>query len=469
MSVSVRTGVSAKGVLMPMAFATIVGGMSTTIGTSTNLLVVSVAADMGLPAIGMFDFALPAVLAGTAAIVYLWLVAPRLLPKHSLVLEDPSPRLYDARLLLDEQSLAVGKSLYEAKKLAGRGVQVLRIRRGGTYIMPLPDVVLQAGDRLRVRGAPQRLKQLEEALKARLYSGDQRVDEDHPLQAENQMLAEIAVARGSALHRANLRFVRFLDRHQLVVLALHRAGRDIWHGGEEIEDVVLQQGDVLLVQGSREQLAQLKQNTEFLVLDTTVNLPRTNKSPIALLTLMLVVVAAATGFLPIAVSATLGATLLLVTRTISPAGALRAISPAVVFVVVASLALGSALVVTGATGYVSQIFLEVTRDADPRLIVSSLMLLLAILTNVVSNNAVAVIGTPIAVDLAAQLNLAAEPFVLAVLFGANMSYVTPMAYQTNLLVMNAAGYSFSDFVRVGIPLTVVLWVTLSVVLSMVYF
>lgn len=467
-SVCLRTHSSASEVLMPMGFSTLVGGMATTIGTSTNLLVVSVASDLGLERFGMFDFAVPAAIAGGVAVVYLWLIAPKLLPKRKIELEDPSPRLFEARLLLDEHSLAVNKTLAEAKAMTSGDMNVLRVRRGDTYLMPLPDVVLKAGDRLRVRGTPQKLKAFEDALKAKLYSGDRPVDEEHPLDADNQMLAEIAVVQGSSLDRTNLRFARFLDRYQLAVLALHRAGRDVWKAREEIQDVILRQGDILLVQGPREQIAVLKQSTEFLVLDATVALPTTSKAPLALAILLAVVVLAATGVMPIAVSATAGAVLLVLTRCISMGTAIRAISPSVFFVVVASLALGSALIATRATDYITHVFLSVTADAGPTVILSGLMLLLAVLTNVVSNNAAAVIGTPIAVGIAAQLGVPPEPFVLAVLFGANMSYATPMAYKTNLLVMSAGGYAFGDFLKVGVPLTLLMWLTLTWVLSAMY-
>tara|TARA_A100001037_G_scaffold306193_1_gene349792 strand:- start:3623 stop:4051 length:429 start_codon:yes stop_codon:yes gene_type:complete len=141
----------------------------------------------------------------------------------------------------------------------------------------------------------------------------------------------------------------------------------------------------------------------------------------------------------------------------------------VFFVVVASLALGHALIATGGTDYITAVFLRITQGASPTVILSALMLLLAVLTNVVSNNAAAVIGTPIAIGIAAQLGLPPEPFVLAVLFGANMSYATPMAYKTNLLVMSAGNYTFSDFVRVGVPLTIIMWLVLTWVLSAFYF
>ncbi|MFW6094214.1 MAG: SLC13 family permease [Pseudomonadota bacterium] len=467
-SVCLRTGSSASQVLLPMGFATLVGGMATTIGTSTNLLVVSVADDLGLPRFDMFDFALPAAMAAGVAVVYLWLLAPRLLPDRKIELEDPSPRLFEARLHIDESSAVAGKTLAEAKALVGGDMTVLRIRRGDAYLMPLPDVTLMPGDRLRVRGTPQKLKSLEDSLKARLYSGEQRVTEENPLEAENQLLAEIAVVQGSTLDRTNLRFARFLDRYQLAVLALHRAGRDIWKPSEEIQDVILRQGDILLVQGPSEQIAALKQSTEFLVLDATVTLPSTSKAPLALGILLAVVTLAATGVLPIAVSATAGAVALVATRCLGMGSAIRAISPSVFFVVAASLALGKALIATDATDYVTHVFLSTVEGASPTVIISGLMLLLAVLTNVVSNNAAAVIGTPIAINIATALGQPPEPFVLAVLFGANMSYATPMAYKTNLLVMSAGGYAFSDFLKVGVPLTLLMWMTLTWVLSALY-
>ncbi len=468
-SVCLRTSSSPAAVLMPMGFATLIGGMATTVGTSTNLLVVSVANDLGLDPIGMFDFVLPAAIAGGVAILYLWLIAPRLLPARAIDLDNPSPRVFEARLQVNEDSPFIDRTLADAIAATDGEMKVTRIRRGENFILPLPDVVLKIGDRLRVNDTPAQLKAYEGTLGATLYSGDREVDEDHPLSAENQMLAEIAVVQGSTLDRANLKFARFLDRYQIAVLALHRAGKDIWDAKQEIQEVLLQPADILLVQGSREQIASLKQTTDFLVLDASVDLPKNNKAGLALAILAGAIGLAATGILPIAVSAVAGAAILLATRCLNLGAAIRAISPSVFFVVVASLALGHGLVVTGAIDYLTSLFLASTEGASPTVILSALMLLLAVLTNIVSNNAAAVIGTPIAVGIAVQLGLPAEPFVLAVLFGANMSYATPMAYNTNLLVMSAGNYSFAEFVKVGVPLTILMWLTLTWVLSALYF
>lgn len=468
-SVCLRTGASPSKILLPMGLSTLVGGTATTIGTSTNLLVVAVAADLGMRRFEMFDFALPAVIASGVAIAYLWLVAPRLLPDRGIALTDTSPRLFEGRLQIDPESPAIGSTLSDAIALTGATMRVARIRRGDTFILPLPDVVLREGDRLRVRDTPANLKSFEEALKATLYAGESVVDENHPLQDEDQVVAEIAVVQGSTLDRANLRYARFIGRFQLAVLALHRAGEDALRADEEIQDVTLAPGDVLLVQGPRDQITELKRNAEFLVLDSSMTLPRTRKAPLTLAIVALVVATAAMGIMPIAVSATAGACFMLVSRCMSIGAAIRAISPSVFFIVAASLALGKALVDTGATGYLTETFLALTSEASATVTLGSLMLLLAVLTNIVSNNAAAVIGTPIALGIAAGLGLPPEPFVLAVLFGANLSYATPMAYKTNLLVMSAGNYTFGDFVRVGLPLAVIMWLVLTAVLSRLYF
>jgi len=181
-----------------------------------------------------------------------------------------------------------------------------------------------------------------------------------------------------------------------------------------------------------------------------------------------IVLTAAIGVLPIAISAVCGVLLMIICSCLTWREATQALSAPIILIVVASLAIGSALVKTGGTEYLASLFVYSTDGASVPVILSGLMLLMALLTNVVSNNAAAVIGTPVAVSIAAQLAQPAAPFILAVLFGANMSYITPMAYKTNLLVMNAGGYKFIDFVKVGTPLTILMWLTYSWLLPFIY-
>jgi len=252
------------------------------------------------------------------------------------------------------------------------------------------------------------------------------------------------------------------------VIALHRAGKAMEMGRRSIGNISLQIGDVLLVQGETEQIDLLKAKQGLLVIDGAESLPQNNKAPIALGTLFAVVLTSAFGIVPIEISSICGVLVLLVTKCLNWQEVSSSLSTQVILIVAASLALGSALMSTGGAEYIAQAFVVLSYGLPPAGVLSALMLLLAILTNIVSNNAAAVIGTPIAISVANQLNLSPEPFILAVLFGANMSYATPMAYKTNLLVMNAGGYQFSDFVRVGIPLILLMWVTLSLLLNWFY-
>jgi len=467
-SVSLRTGTSASGILMPMGLSTLVGGMATTIGTSTNLLVVSVAADLGLRRFDMFDFFLPAIAAGSLGVLYLWLIAPRILPERQTMLTDTSPRIFSAQLNIGDECEASGCTLAELLKKTGSEMKVQRIQRGESVLLPLPDVTIRAGDQLILADTPAQLKEYEQVLGATLFSGERAVDEDHPLEAGDQQLAEIVVVQGSPLVNRTLNRSHFTDRYQLATLALHQAGSRVHTLRKDLGDIPLQVGDILLVQGAREQLTEIKRAGDLLVLDATADLPSTKKAPLALLIMGLVIITAAAGLLPIAVSAVAGALLMLLFGGLAWRDVGNALSTAVIMIVVVSLALGMALTRTGATGWLADLYLALTAGLAPDLILSGLILLMAILTNIVSNNAAAVIGTPVAISIANGLGLPPEAFVLAVLFGANMSYATPMAYKTNLLVMNAGGYTFGDFVRIGLPLTLVMWLALSWLLPRLY-
>jgi len=471
-TVSLRTGMAASSVLMPMGFATLLGGTGTTIGTSTNLLVVAVAAEMGLRRLEMFDFLLPAAIAGSIGIAYLWLLAPRILPKREQPLADTSPRVFAAHLAILEGSPVEGKPLSEALSKTDGAMKIISVERGlDKFMLPLPSVVLEAGDHLVLQDTPDRLKEFETVLEGTLYpedSEDRPVDAEHPLKAEDQQIAEVVVIEGSRFQGRTLSGLRFADRYGLIILALHRAGKDREKISDEIGDVRLRAGDVLLVQGPREKIAGLKKGDEFLVLDATTDLPFARKAPLALIIMVGIVVTAALGILPIAISAPCGALLMVLTGCLDWRDATSALSAQVILIVAASLALGAALLKTGGADYLAQLFVAFAGGASPTFVISGLMLLMGILTNIVSNNAAAVIGTPIAVSIAAQMGQPPEPYVLAVLFGANMSYATPMAYKTNLLVMNAGKYAFNDFLRVGVPLILIMWVSLSWLLPVIY-
>lgn len=472
-SVSIRNKQSASGILLPMGLATLLGGMTTTIGTSTNLLVVGIVADLGLHRFGMFDFALPVLVAGSVGLLYLWLLAPRLLPPRQALLSDMSPRVFDAQLYINRESFANGKTLAEILEKTDRRMKVEKIQRGdGLNVTRLPTAVLHEGDRLLVRDTPELLKEYEQLLGATLYNTsdiENPIDEEHPLSSEGQLLAEVVVTEGSPLYRRTLKELRFAEHNNLVILAIHRTqtqGQQIIKRG--MGDIRLESGDVLLMQGAAERIEALKSSGKLLVLDASIYLPETRRARLALLIMAGVVIGAASGLLPIATSALCGVGLMLLTRCLDWEDAASALSTRVILIVVVSLALGMALMETGGADYIARLYVALSTGLPISAVLGGLMLMIAILTNVVSNNAAAVIGTPIAISIAGQLGLPTEPFVLAVLFGANMSYATPMGYQTNLLIFSAGGYRFSDFLRVGIPLTLIMWAGLLGMLILLY-
>jgi len=457
---------STAGILLPMGFATLIGGMGTTIGTSTNLLVVSVASDMGMERFQMFDFMYPAAIAGGAAIVYLWLIAPRLIPERKPPMLEVSRRTFNAQLTIPGGNSLIGKHVSAVLAKAGPECRVLRILRGQNhYVAPLPDARIRAGDKLLVADTVANLRHFAAALRAELYMESGEKDE---YSAGDLQLAEVAVTLGSSLHDMKLGDVRLKEKYGLDVLAVHRASGELPFRTPGLHELKLGASDVLLVRGKAADIARLKTGGELLVLDGTADLPHSSKAPLALLTMVSVVTLAALGVLPIESSALLGVMVLIATKCLKWRDATNALNVQVILIIVASLALGSALMKTGGADWLARIFLALTWGAPGWLLLSGLMLLMAILTNIVSNNATAVIGTPIAISIAMELGLPLEPFVLAVLFGANLSFATPMAYKTNLLVMNAGGYKFNDFVRVGIPLTILMWGSLSAILSLSY-
>ncbi|MFL2823322.1 MAG: SLC13 family permease [Paracoccaceae bacterium] len=470
--VSLRTKFPVSNVMMPMGFAAIIGGMSTTIGTSTNLLVVGLARDTGIRDFSMFDFMLPVAIVGGVGILFLWLIAPRLLPERTPPLSDTSPRIFNSQLLINEDGFAAGKELSEIMSETNGEIRIEKIQRNENLVLsPFPSVIVLPGDRLFVKDTSENLKHFEETLGATLFSlsdPDHPIDDETPINEEGQQLAEVVVTRGSPLHYQSLDGVNFGNKYGLMALAIHRARTPNSETTGDLNKVRLRAGDVILVQGTKEAVETLRDSGKMLVLDGAKDLPQTHKSKRALTVLGSVIILAALGFLPISVSALIGVGFLLLLGCISWSDAAKALSTKIIMIIVASLALGKALVVTNMASYLAVSFATAVGGLPIPIILSLFMLVMSIMTNIVSNNAAAVIGTPIAIGIAQQLQVDPEPFILAVLFGANMSYATPFGYQSNLLILSAGGYKFSDFLKIGIPLIFIMWVGFSIVLPTMY-
>lgn len=464
-SVALRSGMAASQTLMPMTFAAQIGGMGTPIGTSLNLLVITSAAALGVGQFHMFDFIVPAAIAGSVGIAYLWLVAPRILPERELPMPDTSPRLFSAQLKLVEGSSAIGKKLSDAIAMSGGAMKVTRIQREpGIFMAHLPDLELKEGDRLYLQATPARLKEIEQALKGALYAGNELVDEEHPLTAdEDQQIAELVVTPHSHFQGRTLGWIDLESRYQVVPLAHHRAEARL-DSAAELKNIRLMAGDVLLVQGHQERIVELKQNSDLLVLDATTAVPETAKAPLALAIMGGIVLLASFKILPVFLSALLGVLAMIVLGCLRWQDAMRALDSKMILLTASSIALSFAMVTTGGAQYLADRFSSATMGLPGEYIISALILFMALLANIVSNTAAAVLGTPIAVKLALAMGLAPEPFVLAVLFGVNMSYATPMADNCNMLVYSAGNYKFTDFMRAGIPLMLIMWISYSLLL-----
>ncbi len=471
-SASLRSKFPVSGVMLPMGLATIIGGMSTTIGTSTTILVMSIAQDLSPEhQFSMFAWTPLVAIVGGVGILYLWLVAPRLIPDRTPPMADISPRVFSAQLHVKEGGASDGMTLSEVLAKA-EGMRIDKIQRGDSlFLAKLPSVKLLPGDRLFVKDSPENLKHYEQILGATLFNESDLkhpIDDETPLRAEGQQLAEVVVTRGSPLHLRSLAAARFSASYGLMPLALHRVRAPSSQVTGDLNMIRLRAGDVLLLQGSRESINALKDSGSMLVLDGTTDLPRTHHAKRALVIMGLVVLAATLGILPISVAAVLGLGLMIATGSLSWSDASSALSIPIVMLIVTALALGKALVGTGMAAYIAFSFVDVTSALPTPMILSAFLLLMTIMTQIVSNNAAAAIGTPIGISIAAQLGVSPEPFILAVVFGSEMSFATPYGYQTNLLIMSAGGYKPSDFLRVGIPLIIIMWLGFSLILPMMY-
>ena len=467
---AMRASGSPSKMLMPMNHAVLVGGMVTTIGTSTNLLIVSLAHDLGAPPIEMFEFTPLVVGPALLALLYLWLVAPRLLRERGGAFPGQRPRRFDAVLYIGPRSRARGKVLGRVRRWTGNKMVVQRVQRGTGFLAAADDLRLLEGDRLLVSDTSAYLKEYESSLRATLYDAD-RVDklppERHPLLSQDQQLVEVVVTEESPLHHRTLRETRFVERFGVMILAMYRPADESSLEGE-VADRELRTGDVLLVQGPPARIAILKGEGAALVLDGTLDLPRTRKAPVAVAIMASVVMLAAFGVLPISIASLLGVLALIITGCLTLEGLGRGISAEVVLVVVASLALGRAITATGGADLLAGGFMSVASGLSPQAVLAAVMVFLGILTNFVSNSAAAAIGTPVALAIAQQIGAPPEPFILATIVGCNLSFATPMGYQTNVLIMQPGGYVFRDFVRVGGPLVVLMIVAFAFQLTRAY-
>lgn len=451
-----ESGVGASRMLMPLSFAAMFGGTLTLIGTSTNILVNRIALEHGLAPFGMFEFSRLGLLFFGAGTAYMLMVGMHLIPERrppGSLAENFRMDPYLADLVLLPESASVGKPLRETPLGLDIELDVLEVRRGDAMYTPDSDLVLQAGDSLRIRANVAKLDAIQRRKGVRLKPKGRWTDSD--LQLEGSVLVEAVVAPNSELEGHSLLEAGFQRRFGAIALAL-RTREGLLH--ERLGRTPLRAGDALLCEVPREHLAHLRADEAFvLVSEVTAPRFRATKAVPAFAILAGVVAAPTIGLLPIAASATAGAVLMILTRCVRLEEAYQAIPAKVIVLLAGVLTLGVAIDRTGGSQLLAGGIVHVVGDWGPVALVAAFYLLASVLTELMSNNATAVLLAPIAIAAAGAMGIDPRPVLVAVTFAASASFMTPVGYQTNTMIFGAGGYRFTDFARVGGPLNLIFW------------
>ena len=455
--------VSQSKLLMPLSFASIVGGTCTLIGTSTNILVSSLATDNGLEPFSMFELSKLGVVFLAVGLIYLTFVARRLLPDRqptSLTRKYKMAR-YLTGLDVPEDSPLVGKSAAEAKLNELYDVTILEIHRGETRIHSgLRDTKLEAGDHLLARGALDGIMEMKRQERVSIRSEDKYADAS--LTSEETVLLEGIVSPSSSLIGSTLQEADFRHMSGVFALAINKHGETI---RDKVGRIRLDIGDTLLLQGRRGSVEHLADKPYSLILEK-LELPemRFGKAAYAGVIIGLVVALAATGVTSILVASMVGCLLMVLTQCISLQEAYDAIDWFVIFLLAGVIPLGIAMENTGTAHLIASTLLDFTRSWGPTAVLSAFYLLTTLFASVMSHNAAAVVLVPIGIAAAHELGLDPRPFLMAVTFAASSSLATPFGYHTNLMVYAQGGYRFSDFIKIGVPLNLLLWIAASLLI-----
>lgn len=460
--------VSPSRLLMPLSFASMFGGVCTLIGTSTNILVNSIAIQHGQPPFRMFEFASLGVVMFVAGGAYMVLVGVRLVPARRSVgdlTESFGMGDYITEIILRPDAASVGKPLRNSPLVEALDVDVLRIFRDGRRLPSVtPDTVIEANDMLRVRCDVTKIRAMQDRVGVELKSRGQWHDAD--LEVGRDVLVEAVVAPNSPLEGKSLKELQFRSLYGGTALALRHSGR-VLH--ERLGRTPLRAGDVLLIEVKPENLQTLKRNPAF-ILVSEVDLPDYRKGRIlpAVLIIGGVVATAALGIAPILLSALVGAVLMVLCGCLTMEDAYESIQWKIIFLLAGVITLGIALERSGAAALLSAGMIRTVGVWGPAATVSAFYLLTSLLTEIMSNNAAAVLLAPIAIATADSLGVDARPLLMAVTFAASASFMTPVGYQTNTLIYGPGQYKFSDFMRVGAPLNLLFWLLATVLIPRIW-
>ncbi len=465
-----KMGRSESRVMMPLSFVAILGGMTTLVGSSTNLLVSSTLQETGYEPLTFFQFFVPGCMLAAGGLIYVLFVMPFIMPKRRSMTESivEDKKEFVAEIDIHEGSPLIGEECIDGafSSLPDINVRIIQ-RRGHIILPPFEGYQLAAGDIMIIAATRAKLTELLARFPGFLLSQDKEAlissdgDEEDATEASLEeaerarVLAEVSIPPNSRFIDMSVEQVSFARQFGVVVLGIQRRARIVRRRFGRIR---LEAGDVMLIAGPHHAVNNLRGNKDVIVLSgSKAEVPLAHLAPRALLIFVAVIGMAATSILTIPVAAVTGAVAMIAAGCLNIRQATRAIDRKIFLLVGSMLALGVALEATDGARYIAESLLELPFANSPLLMVSLLFIIVAICTNILTNNACAILFTPIAVNMGLNLNI--DPIILAitVVFAANCSFASPIGYQTNLLVMGPGHYTFRDFVVAGLPLIGIIW------------
>lgn len=473
-AVAASAGQSPSQVLMPLSFIAILGGMTTLIGSSTNLLVANYAAQVSDLKLTFFSFTPIGLMVAGAGAVYVFFVMPYLMRTRQTMAEEM--QVTSGKQFIAQIEITYGHPLVGMEAVSGmfpklKDMTVRLVQRGQQPLLPpFENVVLGPGDTVIVAATRNALANAlasrQPLMETETADGTNASRDVPATQAGSVSLAEVVVAPASRLMGRTLPQSGFYTETGCLVMGIQRRSR---MPRMAMNDIRMEAGDVLLVAGSEEEIARLRGNRDVLLLDwSTAEVPRRRYAPRALAVFGIVVALAASGMVPIVSAAVGGTFAMIASGCLNIRQAMRAIDSRIFMLVGASLAGAVALEATGGASAIATTLANLLEGRPPAVVLSALFFIVMILTNFLSNNAAAVLFTPIAINLAEQIGQKPEAFVVCLIIAANTSFATPVGYQTNLIVMGPGHYRFADFLRAGVPLALVLWLTFSLIAPWYY-